>query len=642
MTQGLLPFQYESEAGEAGLTGLAGLPLYLELWRAAGLEQSVARHVAVSGSQGWSDRQMVSALVLLNLAGGEGLDDLDRLEADGGLCRLVRAADAHGRTRRERRAEARRWRRQRSRTLPSPHATGRWLTGFHDAGEEARREAGRAFIPASSEGVAGLWRVNGDLLQAVQAQHPAAQATLDMDATLVETHKRAALYCYKHFKAYQPLNTWWAEQGLIVHSEFRDGNVPAGHEQLRVLEEAARLLPAGVRKLYLRSDTAAYQQDLLKYCAEGKNRRFGVIEFAIGADVTAEFRQAVAQLPEAAWQALDRIVDGERYAAGQQWAEVGDVPNWAGMSKTAPDYRFLAIREPLGELDLGDAEQLPFPTMSFPTLGRYKRLDRRRPPRTRSRASWPGRRERCRSAIPSIATKSCEPARRRSPSSSFSIRPTSRSAPLRASCSTNSFTKAIRAPRKSQSASPRGCSASPPGASTRRPTPSPRPRPRSAFAALCSTSTCAAPTPESLWSTAGRLSAHAGTGSASSSRPDCGAAFGGGGATTIDGAIGLYATAGGVITAVGQMHREVTLTGVADRPARVVPPTFLAEATGFGSPGVYNGTNGIGTVGGGALKLTDLTIVTTGSGAFGVFTNSGGAGRRLGDHHGPARHWRID
>jgi len=74
---------------------------------------------------------------------------------------------------------------------------GRWLTGFHDAGEEARREAGRAFIPASSEGVAGLWRVNGDFLQAVQAQRPAAQATLDTDATLVETHKRAALYCYK-------------------------------------------------------------------------------------------------------------------------------------------------------------------------------------------------------------------------------------------------------------------------------------------------------------------------------------------------------------------------------------------------------------------------------------------------------------
>ena len=41
-------------------------------------------------------------------------------------------------------------------------------------------------------------------------------------------------------------------------SLMRDGNVPAGHEQLRVLEEAAGLLPAGVTKLYLRSDTAAY------------------------------------------------------------------------------------------------------------------------------------------------------------------------------------------------------------------------------------------------------------------------------------------------------------------------------------------------------------------------------------------------
>ncbi len=98
---------------------------------------------------------MVSGLVLLNLAGGEGLDDLDRLEADGGLCRLVRAADAgalggSGGPRRGAgggRGRARCPRRMR-------RAGG--LQGFHDAGEEARREAGRAFIPASSEGVAGL------------------------------------------------------------------------------------------------------------------------------------------------------------------------------------------------------------------------------------------------------------------------------------------------------------------------------------------------------------------------------------------------------------------------------------------------------------------------------------------------------
>ncbi len=53
------------------------------------------------------DRQTVSALLLLNLAGGEGLDDLDP-EADDGLGRLVRAAEAYGQSRRERRVAARR------------------------------------------------------------------------------------------------------------------------------------------------------------------------------------------------------------------------------------------------------------------------------------------------------------------------------------------------------------------------------------------------------------------------------------------------------------------------------------------------------------------------------------------------------
>src|SRR5271165_1732002 len=170
-------------------------------------------------------------------------------------------------------------------------------------------EAGRAFIPAASAGVAGLWRVNGELLRAVQAQRPATQATLDMDATLIETHKREALYCYKRFKAYQPLNCWWAEQGAMLYSEFRDGNVPAGHEQLRVLKESLRHLPESVKKVALRSDTAGYQAELLLYCGEGKDPRFGVIEFAIGADVTEAFRAAVLATPESEWKPLIRRVD---------------------------------------------------------------------------------------------------------------------------------------------------------------------------------------------------------------------------------------------------------------------------------------------------------------------------------------------
>ena len=98
------------------------------------------------------------------------------------------------------------------------------------------------------------------------------------DATLIETHNATRCVAYKKFKAYQPLNCWWAEQGAMLYSEFRDGNVPAGHEQLRVLKESLRHLPESVKKVALRSDTAGYRAELLLFYGEGKDPRFGVIE----------------------------------------------------------------------------------------------------------------------------------------------------------------------------------------------------------------------------------------------------------------------------------------------------------------------------------------------------------------------------
>ena len=72
MSQGILPFKYEAEKNTTGMTALAGLPTYLYLARVMGLGQSIQRHLKVrEGSQGWTDSQMVLALVLLNLAGGK-------------------------------------------------------------------------------------------------------------------------------------------------------------------------------------------------------------------------------------------------------------------------------------------------------------------------------------------------------------------------------------------------------------------------------------------------------------------------------------------------------------------------------------------------------------------------------------------
>ena len=359
MAQGILPFQYEIEQRVGGLTGLAGLPTFLEFAQVMGLGRMVSQNVkARRGDQGWTDEQMVMSLVLLNLAGGDCVEDLVVLEGDEGFCQVVREVEQWGRTGSERRALRRRWRKERTRTVPSPTAVREYLELFHDPEKEKLRAPHKAFIPAGTEHLDGLVGANTEFVAGVQRRTPEKAATLDMDATIVETHKREALYCYKKHKAYQPLNIYWAEQGLVLLSEFRDGNVSANFDLLRPFQQALEMVPMGVEKVYLRSDAAGYQGDLLRYCASAKSKRFGVIEFAAGVDVTAEFKKAVREVGEADWRPLPQ---GKRGKV-QEYAEVCFVPGLVGCKKRGPSYRYLAIREPLEQQALpGVEEQLSFP-----------------------------------------------------------------------------------------------------------------------------------------------------------------------------------------------------------------------------------------------------------------------------------------
>lgn len=372
MGQGLFPYQYR-QGGRATTTGLAGLLPYMELMHAAGLGRQVDRKVGLrTDSQGWTDSQVVNSLVLLNLAGGEAMSDLDVLEGDPGLRRVLGRIETLGMGGRKRTAIKKRWRIERSRSVPSDSAAARYLARFHDREQEAGRQEGKAFIPAPGDALRGLYEVNADLIRFIQDHSPQPVATLDMDATLVETHKREAFHCYRNHRAYQPLTAYWFEADLIVHSEFRDGNVPAGYEQLRVLRQALCSLPEGVERVMLRSDTAGYQRELLRYCAEGADERFGVIEFAVGVDVTPQFRSAVSEVADEDWMPLYRRVGEHMVDTGQQWAEVNFVPAWTAHSRNSPDYRYLAIREPMTGQPPDRQVQLPFPSMEMPGRGWHK------------------------------------------------------------------------------------------------------------------------------------------------------------------------------------------------------------------------------------------------------------------------------
>ncbi len=373
MTQGYLPFQYEIEPTKSGLTAFGGLPMFLELLQAMRLPQVISENVRVrdANGQGWMDSEVLTSLMMLNISGGEAVDDIALMEGDEGFARVLRWIENFGLPRKVRRELEKRWRKEKKRAVPSASSVFRYLLEFFDEEEEKKRETStvKAFIPAANEHLQGLYRVNAAMLAFVQSRCPSRVATIDMDATLVESGKSEAKFCYKGFSSYQPLNSYWAEHQMIAHSEFRDGNVPAGYQQLRVFEETLSMMPGGIEQIFMRSDTAGYQWDLLKYCAEGKNERFGVVDFAVGCDVTKEFKIAVAGVCEEDWQTIYKTVDGKKKDTGQQWAEVCYVPNEIGKSKNGPEYRFLAIREPLKQQELPGVEQpqasLPFPTMEL-------------------------------------------------------------------------------------------------------------------------------------------------------------------------------------------------------------------------------------------------------------------------------------
>jgi hypothetical protein len=119
MAQGVLPFKYETKKNTTGMTALAGLPVYLDLASVIGLSNLIEKHLKIrKGGQGWTDSQIVLSLVLLNIAGGDCVDETKILEADDGFCEVLKKVELHDLRRKVRRALLRHWRKEKTRTVP--------------------------------------------------------------------------------------------------------------------------------------------------------------------------------------------------------------------------------------------------------------------------------------------------------------------------------------------------------------------------------------------------------------------------------------------------------------------------------------------------------------------------------------------
>lgn len=319
ISQGLLPFQLVEDTSSVLTTSFAGLPLVMETFRALGLPQSIAKHLPLQKRYGkYGEADYVESFISVFAAGGDCFDDFQLLRKDPVLQKLHLK-------------------------VPAPESARFFVNTFQEEENLLGRLPHEAFIPKETQELVGLEKVNRDLISKATRGKAPWLATLDLDATIIESDKREAFYTYLGDRGYQPVIAYWVEPDLIAADQFRDGNVPAGTRLKAVLQKALRALPPTVRLVRFRSDSAAYMHELLDWCREvipGRVR----IEFAISADMTEELRAAVQKLPAEAWKPLRKVNDKGWIIGRKEWAEVEFVPTASSRKKGINPDRYLAVR----------------------------------------------------------------------------------------------------------------------------------------------------------------------------------------------------------------------------------------------------------------------------------------------------------
>ena len=305
-----LSFEIDTALETSLVTPRAGIPSLIEVFRQTGAAAVVDAKVYVKArKRGLSASQMTESFFALWAAGGEHAEDFDHLRQDMALATLI------------------------GHELPAAQTARDFLAQFHDEDLPLLQE-GKASVPSESAPLQGLAAASTELILDMQCRRPVKTATLDVDATVIHSSKRSAKRAYDGERGYQPVLVLWAEQDVIIADEFRDGNVPAGSGNRRVIEKAVAALPGKYDKIYVRGDSALYEHDLMTWLDSQ------AIAYAISADMSEQLRSAIVALPESHWKPCAVEKDAIR-----EWAEVNYVPTDGNWSKDAViPRRYLAIR----------------------------------------------------------------------------------------------------------------------------------------------------------------------------------------------------------------------------------------------------------------------------------------------------------
>ena len=322
---GRLKFEIDTEIEPSLITSRAGVPSLIEAFRLSGTAAVIDSTIKFkSRKRGLSPSEMVESHLALWAAGGERAEDFDHFRQDTALGELI------------------------GHELPAAQTARDFLAQFHEDDLPLLQD-GKASVPSESAALQGLAAANKELILDLQCRKPRKIATLDIDATIIHSSKRAAKRAYDGERGYQPVLVLWAEQDVIVADEFRDGNVPAGMGNLRIIQKAVAALPGKFDEIRLRGDSALYEHDALGWMDEN------AIRYAISVRMSSQIKECIAALPEKHWQPA-----GDEPDAIREWAEINYVPsdgNWSKEFATPRRYLAIRIKPKQGDL-LGDGSSV--------------------------------------------------------------------------------------------------------------------------------------------------------------------------------------------------------------------------------------------------------------------------------------------
>jgi hypothetical protein len=297
------------------------------VYRALGLPALVGANLALRKRQrGFGEAQFIESISLLQTVGGECPEDMHLLAGDDCLARGLGYAP------------------------PKATAVREFLERFHDQKLELlrpKREVQKSFIFPSSQPVSALQEVLSGQVRRIAKLYekqgqPQRIATVDQDATIIESHKQAAYSHYEEGRGYQPMVAVWAEADLVLADEFRDGNVPARQEPLTCAKLAFGALPETVTQRYFRGDSACHENELLDWLKDPDREKEpgGRIGFAVSACMSPPLAAALRKIGETGWKTFGTEEDGTL----RQWAEVDFVPGEKYERKESQPLRYVGLR----------------------------------------------------------------------------------------------------------------------------------------------------------------------------------------------------------------------------------------------------------------------------------------------------------